>query len=255
MVNVDKVYQRVLALANKEQRGYITPQEFNLFANQAQMDIFEQYFYDLNQFRRLPGNDTVYADMVNVLEEKISIHEEVIGSAAVAAWGMDGDYVVIPSEVYRLSQVRIGGFPIEILPTKEFNMVRESPLTKPTPSRPIARRSRRGLLIVNNVVNGEVSHVSTDSTEENYSLINGSYIKKPEPVNWVANSDGAGNPVLINGVAMYDSALSTDFDLHDSEEVSLVIKILQLAGIAMKDPGLYQIGLAEDNKNIQQEKQ
>ena len=49
-VSIDTVYQRVLAIANKEQRGYITPQEFNLFANQAQMDIFEQYFYDLNQF-------------------------------------------------------------------------------------------------------------------------------------------------------------------------------------------------------------
>ena len=46
MVNVDRVYQRVLVLANKEQRGYITPQEFNLLANQAQVDIFEQYFYD-----------------------------------------------------------------------------------------------------------------------------------------------------------------------------------------------------------------
>ena len=44
---VDTVYQRVLALANKEQRGYITPQEFNLFANHAQMDIFEQYFKNL----------------------------------------------------------------------------------------------------------------------------------------------------------------------------------------------------------------
>ena len=44
MVNIDTVYQRVLAIANKEQRGYITPQEFNLYANQAQMDIFEQYF-------------------------------------------------------------------------------------------------------------------------------------------------------------------------------------------------------------------
>jgi len=31
-VSVDTVYQRVLAIANKEQRGYITPQEFNLFA-------------------------------------------------------------------------------------------------------------------------------------------------------------------------------------------------------------------------------
>ena len=43
-VNIDNVYQKVLVIANKEQRGYITPLEFNLLANQAQQDIFEQYF-------------------------------------------------------------------------------------------------------------------------------------------------------------------------------------------------------------------
>ena len=75
MVSIDTVYQKVLALANKEQRGYITPQEFNLFANQAQMDIFEQYFYDLNQLSRLPGNDTEYSDMLNYLEQKINVFE------------------------------------------------------------------------------------------------------------------------------------------------------------------------------------
>ena len=75
-VNIDTVYQRVLAIANKEQRGYITPQEFNLLANQAQLDIFEQYFYDLNQFSRLPGNETKYSDIVDMLEEKISIFEK-----------------------------------------------------------------------------------------------------------------------------------------------------------------------------------
>ena len=45
------------------------------------------------------------------------------------------------------------------------------------------------------------------------------------------------------------------FELHPSEETKLVMKILQLAGIAIKDPNLYQIAGAEDNKNIQQEKQ
>ena len=50
-VNVDTVYQTVQALANKEQRGYLTPQEFNLFAIQAQKDIFEQYLYDLDAIR------------------------------------------------------------------------------------------------------------------------------------------------------------------------------------------------------------
>ena len=44
MVRIDTVYQRVLAIANKEQRGYITPQEFNLFANQAQMQYLSNIF-------------------------------------------------------------------------------------------------------------------------------------------------------------------------------------------------------------------
>ena len=51
MINIDSVYQTVQALANKEQRGYLTPQEFNLFAIQAQNDIFEQYLYDLDAIR------------------------------------------------------------------------------------------------------------------------------------------------------------------------------------------------------------
>jgi hypothetical protein len=75
MISIDTVYQKVLALANKEQRGYITPQEYNLFANHAQMEIFEQYFYDLNQFNRVPGNSTEYSDMLSVLQEKLSVLE------------------------------------------------------------------------------------------------------------------------------------------------------------------------------------
>ena len=73
-INVNTIYQRVLAIANKEQRGYVTPQEYNVFANAAQADIFEQYFYDLNQFMRRPGNDTRFADSIDNIEEKISLH-------------------------------------------------------------------------------------------------------------------------------------------------------------------------------------
>ena len=71
-VNINTVYQRVLTIANKEQRGYITPQEFNILANQAQMDLFEQYFYDENQFSRQHGNSTEFSDMLSILDEKIS---------------------------------------------------------------------------------------------------------------------------------------------------------------------------------------
>ena len=74
-VSIDTVYQRVLGILNKEQRGYVTPQEFNLFANQAQLDLFEQYFYDINQFGRMPGNSTEFSDMLTLLNEKINIFE------------------------------------------------------------------------------------------------------------------------------------------------------------------------------------
>ena len=72
-INVNTVYQTVLLLLNKEQRGYITPNEFNKIATQVQLEIFEQYFEDLNQQLRGPGLQDEYADRVDNIEEKISI--------------------------------------------------------------------------------------------------------------------------------------------------------------------------------------
>ena len=50
------------------------------------------------------------------------------------------------------------------------------------------------------------------------------------------------------------SGSSTNFDLHGSEEPSLVIKILELAGIAMKANDVYQVGDKENTEDIQQQK-
>ena len=100
-VNIDTVYQRVLAAANKEQRGYVTPQEFNLFANQAQMDIFEQYFYDINQFSKMPGNDTTYSDMLDLLQEKVDVFERYRQTVT-----MSGSNGTLPTH-YRMGELYI----------------------------------------------------------------------------------------------------------------------------------------------------
>ena len=55
-INIDKVYQKVLAIANKEQRGYITPQEFNLLIDKAQKDIVNNYFHGVKVAYRKPKN-------------------------------------------------------------------------------------------------------------------------------------------------------------------------------------------------------
>ena len=245
MVNVDTVYQRVLALANKEQRGYITPQEFNLFANQAQMDIFEQYFYDINQFRRLPGNDTVYGDTVNIIEDKIDIFRDTFGSGTTSGFTPYGNGYYLPDVVYRMDQVRIGGTQCEKLTSRRYNEVRESPLTKPTPSHPIYT-IRSGNIIV---INDGYSSGGTGYVNFTGSTINIYYIRKPLDAKWTYIV--VGEKALVNN----NASDYQNFELHPSEEVNLVIKILGLAGITLKDPLLYQAAGAEDNKNIQQEKQ
>jgi len=230
MVNIDTVYQRVLALANKEQRGYITPQEFNLFANQAQMDIFEQYFYDLNQFLRTPGNDTTYSDMVTLLEEKMGLFED--GSSVT----YNGS-ATLPNNIYRLGTVRYNNNGkhtlINRVSEKELRMMSLGPLTKPSKSNPVY------------TVQGSTFFLAGITP----ASVQVSYTKRPAKVNWTYVV--VGEKPLVNVYANdYQS-----FELHPSEETKLVIKILALAGVAIKDPSLYQIAGAEDNKNIQQEKQ
>jgi len=45
---INSVRETVLSVLNKNNYGYITPSDFNLYAKQAQLDIFEDYFYQYN---------------------------------------------------------------------------------------------------------------------------------------------------------------------------------------------------------------
>jgi|8_EtaG_2_1085327.scaffolds.fasta_scaffold24752_2 hypothetical protein len=248
-INVDTVYQKVLALANKEQRGYITPQEFNLFANQAQMAIFEQYFYDLNQFRRVPGNDTNYADMVSLLEQKIQIFEHYADPLTTTNWedvDSPGEYSLpnAPNNIYRISQIIVDGKNVEIVNSKDFNNFANSPLTKPTDSRPIATVTRVG--IAGNPSPEGVLRVSKFGDLEMW------YIRKPVDVNW-------GYTVFTGGQsnidALYNPGISTDFELHASDQGELVNRILGLAGISIQKPELTQVAAGLEQGKVQQEKQ
>ena len=228
-ISIDTVYQKVLALANKEQRGYITPQELNLFANMAQQEIFEQYFYDLNQATRIPGNATVYADVDNMLEEKLQIFDVSTGLAITTPG-------TIPSNVYRVYGVEYGGFDCEILKTKDFkDIIKGGYLTAPRPNRPIANISNNTLSIS---VNQNIS------TIDNGQIF---YFRKPDKVKW--------GYVIVNKKAFYDPTYTTNFELHESEQSELVYKILKLAGVAIKKDDIMRAGQGMEITQVQQEKQ
>jgi hypothetical protein len=76
-INVNTVYQTVLLILNKEQRGYMTPVEFNKIGAQVQLEIFEKYAEDMNQQLRVPQVDLDYSDRQINIDEKISIFKEI----------------------------------------------------------------------------------------------------------------------------------------------------------------------------------
>ena len=244
-ISVNTVYQRVLSIANKEQRGYVTPQEFNLYANQAQMDIFEQYFYDINQFGRVAGNSTEYSNMLNILSEKLSPFQKFnVAMSAIA----NVNELTLPIDEYRLGAVyktNAGPYNIEItkIEEPELKRLQRSALLKPTNLNPVyVRISPNGSGI-------GVLKLYPETANPAYSATNVTcdYIVKPTVVNW--------NYTEINGVAMYNATNSTDFTLHASEEAELVFKILQLVGISIEATDLYQVAAQEEMKDNQQEKQ
>lgn len=234
-VDINTVYQRVLAIANKEQRGYITPQEFNLFANQAQMKIFEQYFYDVNQFSRVPGNDTGIGDMLSMLAEKIA-EFEVHGTSV-------GSGTTLPTDLYKIMDLYYTDassdiYPLQRITKKEVFEYRLSKLPIVSSTKPVYIQNSTGVICY--------SALSKSASTAITSGVAINYIKKPASATWGYN--------VIVGQALYNSAASTDFELHPSEETSLVNEILELAGIMMEKPGLVNIANAEEDKKVQQEK-
>jgi len=232
-VNIDTVYQRVLALANKEQRGYITPQEFNLFANHAQMEIFEQYFYDLNQFLKAPGNNTSHSDVDDMLYEKLQFLERVDDVSTIGAYASNSlGLKILPNYVYRVNKVSFNNADCEILNTKDFNNLKNGgPLITPTAQRPVV-----------NISNSQA--ISCLGFPVPTEII---YFKIPIKAQWAY--------VIVNEKPLWNPALSVNFELHPSEEVELVYKILKLAGINVKSPEVVQVAQALETNQVQQEKQ
>jgi hypothetical protein len=239
MISIDTVYQKVLSLANKEQRGYITPQEFNLLAEQAQMDIFEQYFYDLNQFNRAGGNGLEYGDIMQILEEKIATFEKQnIDVSAVS-----GSTATLPTNIYRLGTVfynnGTNSIVVEKVSNKQIQTMLNASLYKPTLARPVYTRSSETKIVI---------YPTTGNPAYSTSTLNCNHTVKPEVPKWTYT--------IVNEQALYNNTAADkqDFQLHESDEEELIYKILELAGIIMNKPGLVQLADKEDSQSIQNEK-
>ena len=234
MVDIDKVYQRVLALANKEQRGYITPQEFNLYANQAQMELYEQYFYDLNNFEIRDAAFSLNDNITDITRKKLDIFLTTASTSMVASFGSIGFQIKLPNYVYRVSRVELNGLEVEYVDMSGYkDRINTGRLIGPSASRPIYTQLSNLLRVSDG--NDVISGVSLD------------YYRVPKVVSW--------GYFVLSQKALYDSstAKTTHFEMHPAEESELVYKILKFAGISMAKQDILQAGQGMESMQVQKQ--
>ena len=223
-INVDLVYKTVLLILNQQQRGYITPDEFNKVGNQVQQGIFEKYMSDLNQQLRIPENDNEYANRVKNLEEKLDIFKTI----AAPTFSVDHFTTASLPSFYRLGTVIYNDLiEAQMVERNEWYLIKKAPLVAPTKAQPV-------FLYEENKIYLYPTTITTD--------IQVSYLKQPAMINW-------GYSIGALGQYIYSSTNSVNFELHPSEQVDVVTGILLYSGVIIQDPTIIQVA----SQKIQQE--
>ena len=254
MVNVNAVYQTVLLILNQQQRGYITPDEFNKIGTQAQLEMFEGYTSDLNQQYRVPQNDTEYSNRVKNIQEKLQYFQrtatpvynvatnkfDILDFATYNANPLQAyPFVFNPSTgvdevLYRLGTVFYKDYDLgQYTQRNELRQLLLSPLTQPTTNFPIYLYENDTLQVFPNTIQSGITI---------------SYLKRPDNVLWNFTTNAVG-------AYEYAQGTSIQFELDPTEQEELILRILAYAGVIIQDPTIIQAAsqqVAEQDNNEKQ---
>ena len=192
-INVNTVYTTVLSILNKEQRGYITPYEFDQLANQVQLEIFENFFEDYNQYIRMPKTDVEFASRMDHIREEFQLFEK--SNSASNDPAATTNIYKQPTDLYRFGTAfyegASGAPEISILSKRDYKEQTLSPLLQPSLNFPIATYQQDQLTVYPSLLT-----FSNDDIEFNY-------IRKPKLVRW-------GYSTGTTGRYIYDPTVFSD---------------------------------------------
>ena len=249
-IGVNDVYQTVLTILNKEQRGYMTPFEFNKIAAQVQLEIFERYFEDINQQARVPQSDVDYADRLFAVEEKLEFFR------TTSALTHNAGVFDLPTDLYKLGNVTFRDYyvddsvspnidnfgdkyvEVEKVDRHEYNLLRNSNLLQPTKTFPKYLYEADALKVI-----------PTTITKNNSIVID--YIRKPADPVWAYEIGSLGQFQFTTntGSSVIPNTGYQDFELEYSERTEVIINILFYAGVVIRDSQIIQVAA----QKIQQE--
>jgi len=219
-VSINRVYETVLSVLNKEQRGYLPPEEFNRFAAQVQKEIFENYFYKLGRASMAYGKTKDVSNITAHVFEKLS------GFAANATMST----LTLPADLYRIENILYNDIPAFEKTVAESGYLERSSLTQGTTDSPYFTRTGNTIVLY--------------PAKGGSDVITIQYYKK-------ISADPSWSGTTINGTLVESG--STDFELHESEENEIVAKILTLAGVVVRAADVTQAAMAKEQQINQSE--
>jgi len=231
---IDSVRQTVLSILNKNNYGYISPSDFNLYAKQAQLEVFESYFTGLNQAinaenARMSG--TEYADMSKGINEAInvfSVTNPLTQNAANVFFAPSPN--TTGDDYYLLNKVLAGGIEAEPVSHSKITMLNASLLTAPSTQFPAYTLQADSITVF-------------PATFNQPGDVNAQYIRYPFDPKWTYVSLVGGEPVFDQSQLDYQ-----DFELPIEDEPRLVYRILQMAGMSIREGDVYQFANAEEQQ-------
>jgi hypothetical protein len=241
MVDINKVYTTVLYILNKEQRGYITPIEFNSLAAQVQEEIFNSYFPDGNQLNRQnqnnTQNDTEFFNMFKDTAYKLYPFErDTVFTYNTAGLGFVYTGV---GTIYKLGEI-VSTYNTtnptynsitQLTSKSDYSQITRSKLTTPTVSYPIC-------FTTNSVVAPATTSQLLIKVSPKPDVLTINCLFKPSTPSWSFTTGGLGQYV-------YDSLNSVQFELDTSEQTNLTTQILKYCGIIINDPTIIQVAEQE----------
>lgn len=218
---LDLAYQTVLTLISKDSQGYLTPEEFNRLSNLAQMDIFRSYFVEDNEAKNKQNkgySNTGYANLSFHIRQKI---DQFADSKPLNY--LDG-FFNLPEDLYVLEQdgvfVSATMDVVEEVERKDLTYLMSS-LGNASTFYPVYERLPNKIRIYpNSIVEG----------------VECRYLRKPKAPKWTYF-------MLPNKQPKFDPTNNDfqDFELHEEEFSSLVVRILSFAGVTVREVDVVKI--------------
>ena len=246
---INSVRNTVLAVLNKNNYGYLSPSDFNLFAKQAQLDLFENYFYQYN-YQVMKENarqsGTGYADIKKGYAEVIEIFTTTNDLTHIADNRFSVPSVITTGDDYYLilkvlcydasTPPRVFKGEAEKVSNTRITSLVNSMLTAPTEIFPAY------------ILEGEVITVYP-STFDAPTEVQCQYVRYPKDPKWTYVELSGGEPSFDQSQPDFQ-----DFELPNDDHVDLVTKILQYAGIEVREGEAYQFAKTEETQETQEEK-